>query len=66
MKPVDERKLKLELVRRGLSQRSLAGLLDVSPSTFNGWIRAAHPAPEDLQERIETALALPAGELKPE
>ena len=63
VKQIDETKLKLELVRRGLTQRGLAAKLAVSPSTLNGWVKAAHPAPEDLCDRIEKLLALPPGDL---
>jgi transcriptional regulator with XRE-family HTH domain len=63
MQAVDINRLRAELARKGLTQRALAAEFGVAPTTFSGWLRRAHPGPNDLRERIERSLGLPEGAL---
>lgn len=60
---IDTHLLRIELVRRQLDQRDLAGLLGVAPTTLSGWLTGASRAPEAIAERIEAALQLERGSL---
>jgi hypothetical protein len=53
----------VELARRGLHQRDLAGLLAVPDTTLSDWLRLIHPSPPDFAARIEKALGLESGAL---
>lgn len=55
--------LKVELARAELTHAELAMRLGVAPTTLSTWLRAAHPAPADLAERIERSLHLRRGTL---
>ena len=55
--------LSVELARAGMRQRDLAARMGVAPTTLSTWLNGAHPAPTDLAERIERALALRLGAL---
>ncbi|MBN1208533.1 MAG: helix-turn-helix transcriptional regulator [Myxococcaceae bacterium] len=50
--------LAVELARAGMTQRELARLLGVPPTTLSTWLSGAHPAPPDLPSRISTAMGL--------
>ena len=53
----------VELARRGMRQRDLAGLMKIPDTTLSDWLRGQHPPPPDLAARIERALKLPTGSL---
>jgi transcriptional regulator with XRE-family HTH domain len=56
---VDPLKLRIELARASLTLTKLARLLDLSPTTLGSWVRAVHPPPADLPERIAATLGVP-------
>ena len=56
--------LRVELVRRGLTQVQLAETLRIPSTTLSGYLHGHHPAPEDLVERIEGLLHLAPGTLR--
>lgn len=60
---IDKSKLKVELVKRETTLGALANQLGLPPTTLSSWLSARHPAPEDLQGRIERALGLRSGAL---
>lgn len=60
---VFRRALRVELARAELTHADLAARLGVAPTTLSTWLRAAHPAPPDLSQRIERALRLRRGAL---
>ena len=55
--PTDLRALRVALLQRGMTQLDLARKLQVPPTTLSGWLRSAHPAPADLDDRIAEVLA---------
>ena len=55
--------LRVEMLRRGQTQRSLARLLGVPATTLWSWLHEVHPAPADFAARVHKALGLPAGTL---
>jgi transcriptional regulator with XRE-family HTH domain len=59
LKSIDAKKLRIELVRTGLTLTELARLLDLPPTTLGSWVRAVHPPPADLTERIAATLGVP-------
>lgn len=59
MKSIDAKKLRIELVRASLTLTALAQQLDLSPTTLGSWVRAVHPPPADLAERIAATLGVP-------
>lgn len=60
---LDNDELRVELARRKLTQLNLAQALGLKVTTLTSWIRGAHPAPDDLPDRIERLLGLPRGQL---
>ena len=60
---LDLRELRGELARRGLTQGDLARQLAVPATTLGSWLLERHPAPDDLADRIESALGLEPGTL---
>lgn len=62
-KKLDKTKLKVELVRRGVTLSELARQLGYPATTLGSWVREVHPAPPRLVDLIEDTLRLPAGTL---
>jgi predicted transcriptional regulator len=60
---VDQKKLKVALVERALSQWQLARRLGLAPSSLSDYVRGARPAPADLQQRVERELRMHRGAL---
>jgi hypothetical protein len=56
---VDPLKLRIELARASLTLTGLARRLSIPSTTLGSWVRAVHPPPADLAERIATALGVP-------
>ena len=50
------RKLKAEIVRRGIRQHDVARQIGVDPSAFNLYINGHREPPPDFEERVTTAL----------
>ena len=65
MARLDVVELKVQLLRRGLTQLDLARLLERPVSTVTDWIRGARPGPANLAAEIERVLGLPPGALTP-
>lgn len=59
MKFIDSKKLRIELARTGLTLTELARRLDIPPTTLGSWVRAVHPPPADLAERVAATLGVP-------
>lgn len=55
------RNLRVELVRKEMTQLDLARCLGHPVSTLSSWLHGVAPAPRDLTTRIEQALGLPHG-----
>ena len=58
MDRVDARKVKIQLASQGLTQESLARLLETPPSTLSAWLRGVNPQPEDLLVRVARVLSV--------
>jgi transcriptional regulator with XRE-family HTH domain len=56
---IDPRKLRIELARADLTLTEVARRLSVPPTTLGSWVRAVHPPPADLTERIAATLGVP-------
>lgn len=56
-------RVRIELLRRGMTQLDLAKHLRHPHSTLSSWLRGVAPAPSNLLARIERALKMPAGAL---
>jgi transcriptional regulator with XRE-family HTH domain len=57
---IDPRKLRIELARTGLTLTELARRLDLPPTTLGSWVRAVHPPPADLSDRVAAVLGVAA------
>ena len=53
---VEERRLKAEIVRRGIWQHNVARQLGIDSSTFNLYLNGRRTPPEGLEERVTAAL----------
>jgi transcriptional regulator with XRE-family HTH domain len=60
-----EKPIKIELIRQGLRQLDLANRLGLPLTTFSSYMRGAVRPPHGFRERVEEALGLPRGALKP-
>ena len=56
---VDPLKLRIELARASLTLTGLARRLSIPSTTLGSWVRAVHPPPADLAERIAATLGVP-------
>jgi hypothetical protein len=56
---IDPRKLRIELARADLTLTEVARRLFIPPTTLGSWVRAVHPPPADLAERIAATLGVP-------
>ena len=55
--------LDVELAKANITQSELARRLETPSTTLSDWLTGAHPAPENLFQRIEKALRLSPGTL---
>ena len=62
---LDRIRLKVALAERQLTQGELAHKLNVAPSTLSGWVNGFATPPSNWIRRIEQALGLPCGALRP-
>jgi transcriptional regulator with XRE-family HTH domain len=62
---LDRVRLKVALVERELTQGRLAQRLSIAPSTLSGWVNGLATPPSNWIRRIEQALGLPEGALRP-
>lgn len=49
--------LRVELAKQQMTQRGLARILGIAPTTLSGWLLAGH-APPDVVERLAGALCV--------
>ena len=64
---LDENKLNAELLERGRMKRGeLARRAGYAPSTFSAYVTGLRRAPPDFRARVELALGLPPGALRPD
>ena len=65
MDHVDVRTLKAELARQGLTLVAHAKRIETPPSTLSAWRHGVNVPPKNLPSRIEQALGVRRGSLKP-
>ncbi|MFP2903672.1 helix-turn-helix domain-containing protein [Pyxidicoccus sp. 3LFB2] len=58
MKSIDTLKLRIELARANLTLTEVARRLNIPPTTFGSWVRAVHPPPADLSDRVAAVLGV--------
>lgn len=62
---LDRVRLKVALAERQLTQGQLAQRLNIAPSTLSGWVNGYATPPRNWVGRVEQALGLPGGALRP-
>jgi transcriptional regulator with XRE-family HTH domain len=62
---LDRVRLKVALAERQLTQGKLAQRLNIAPSTLSGWVNGFATPPRNWVGRVEQALGLPGGTLRP-
>jgi transcriptional regulator with XRE-family HTH domain len=62
---LDRVRLKVALAERQLTQGKLAQRLNIAPSTLSGWVNGLATPPTNWIRRVEQALGLPGGALRP-
>ncbi|MBZ4421755.1 helix-turn-helix transcriptional regulator [Myxococcus sp. RHSTA-1-4] len=60
MKSIDTLKLRIELARANLTLTEVARRLNIPPTTLGSWVRAVHPPPADLSDRVAAVLGVAA------
>ncbi|WP_426730737.1 helix-turn-helix domain-containing protein [Myxococcus faecalis] len=60
MKSIDTLKLRIELARANLTLTEVARRLNIPPTTLGSWVRAVHPPPADLSDRVASVLGVAA------
>ncbi|MHB8877493.1 MAG: helix-turn-helix domain-containing protein [Myxococcaceae bacterium] len=60
---INRRELAAALARRGWRQWRLAAALGRSPSALSAYLTGTRPVPQNLMERMERLLRVPAGAL---
>lgn len=61
----EQDELRVALARRRKTRVQLAAELNVPYSTAIGWLTGRHPAPPEFRRRVEAALGVRHGALRP-
>lgn len=62
---LDRVRYRVALAERQLTQGELAQRLHIAPSTLSGWVNGFATPPRNWVGRVEQALGLPGGALRP-